>query len=70
MTLSSEQLRFIATVDGIHKTLSVEQSGESVLLASVALSVVRGSPAARNAWNVLCAEAIGAAEVAALEKSL
>lgn len=62
-----EELRFIATVDGAHKTLSVEHGSEQILLASVALSIVQNSDAARHAWEVLCAAAIEASEIAALD---
>lgn len=56
------------TLDGNMNTLELEnnESGERLPLASVATKILRTGPAAQAAWRTLCAEAITAAELAAL----
>lgn len=62
------ELRFTLTLDATHKTLALEgPGGERIPLVSCALSVLRDSIGARTAWGAICAGAITAAELAALD---
>lgn len=56
------------TVGNGVKTLELQDSDSTdrLPLASVAVAVLRTGPAAQAAWRTLCAEAIAAAELAAL----
>lgn len=61
------EVQFVAVLDATHKSLYAESDGERVLLAAVALSAIRDSLAARQAWATLCAACIETAELGAVQ---